>query len=806
VDGQRFDDLARSLANGISRRGLLKVIAGAAASAVFVRWPTGRAAGQDSGVSCPLRLGQSCTDASGCGGDACPTYDCCGGVCVDLATDPANCGTCGTTCDTGNCVENTCCPAGAILCGDACVDPTADTNNCGGCGVVCPPGQPCLAGVCGCAPPAVACGNGCVDITSDPNNCASCGVACDSGQPCCNAVCIAIATDRTNCGACGNVCPDSAPTCCGGACTDTTSDPANCGACGTTCGDRTCSGGACAGASPTATATAPACPAGQTACGDACADLSSDPANCGGCGQTCQGGGACDNGQCATSPPTPEPTSPPPPEPTSPPRPSPTPCSVGQDPTRQTVSLSLASERDKLALDQTTTQRLPGGETTTTIDLRLAGNPLVQVDATTSADGTRVNVQYGAAVRGIKQATFSSTDGKTIQGAIDGRAILPFPIGADPHSVRFADGAPPPIVKVKGSTEKAVTRLLKQAHDATATCAPPPVPATPTATRPPKGSAARLLLAPEALQTGEPGHHSFPETSAGCLGCEAVCASAEGICIAVGETGCAASLFFYGLCLAGVLIGCGSIAAGCVAACHVPNFPCCPVTCGHGLGSCCDAGEACLDPTNHVCCAEGLVPCNGISCCHPGDTCLSDGTCCPGGQATCLNVCCQPGEACQNNSVCCPPSQAVCLSACCQPGEVCNNGQCCPTGKVCGPNCCDALDDCIDAGRGVCCGGLNKPCNGTCCGPDDECVNGACCPLGQVCGNVCCPAHTSCTDFATGKCAACSHPDWVPCRAKGEPTCCPSLNQCCQNGVCCDIGSPCGWTGTAWKCGAGIIR
>src|SRR5262249_29519818 len=156
---------------------------------------------------------------------------------------------------------------------------------------------------------------------------------------------------------------------------------------------------------------------------------------------------------------------------------------------------------------------------------------------------------------------------------------------------------------------------------------------------------------------------------------------------------CTASLFFYGVCLAGVLVVCGLAAGACVVACHVPGAPCCPVTCGHGAGSCCDAGETCLAAGDHLCCAEGLVPCNEKMLCHPGDTCLSDGSCCPGGQVTCQGTCCQPGEACQNGYVCCPPKQTVCLGACCGPGEVCNNGTCCPTGKVCGLNCCSALQD-----------------------------------------------------------------------------------------------------------------
>jgi hypothetical protein len=77
---------------------------------------------------------------------------------------------------------------------------------------------------------------------------------------------------------------------CNGVCTDKSSDPRNCGACGNVCpgAGQTCNAGACG------------CPPGDTLCGNACTDTTSDPQNCSRCFATCPGynatcvGGLCD--------------------------------------------------------------------------------------------------------------------------------------------------------------------------------------------------------------------------------------------------------------------------------------------------------------------------------------------------------------------------------------------------------------------------------------------------------------------------------------------------------------------------------
>ncbi len=97
-----------------------------------------------------------------------PSADCpakfktCGSICVDTATDVANCGTCGNACAAGNvCSAGTCaisCQSGLNACGASCRDLQTDEANCGACGKACGPGQACTAGVCACPPGMPSCG------------------------------------------------------------------------------------------------------------------------------------------------------------------------------------------------------------------------------------------------------------------------------------------------------------------------------------------------------------------------------------------------------------------------------------------------------------------------------------------------------------------------------------------------------------------------------------------------------------------------------------------------------------------------
>ena len=209
----------------------------------------------------------------------------CNGMCVDVSSDPANCGACGMTCGVGSvCAAGVCATSCGprVLCNGACVDLTTDPTNCGQCGNLCAGGTVCTAGRCGCLGGAPLCNGVCADTMNDPANCGACGRACAAGQGC-------------NAGVCGIVCGPPRVVCTSGVtqtCADLRTDNGNCGTCGNLCaGGTACTNGACA------------CPAGNGLCNGRCIDLSNDPTNCGTCGNVCAAGVRCTAGACGCNAP-----------------------------------------------------------------------------------------------------------------------------------------------------------------------------------------------------------------------------------------------------------------------------------------------------------------------------------------------------------------------------------------------------------------------------------------------------------------------------------------------------------------------
>ena len=264
-------------------------------------------------------------NACECVGVTCATGDAChaAGVC-----DPTN-GMCsnpvaanGTACTLPNgagacaagvCVSAACAPGFGNCDGNAangCETATTTITHCGACGTVCP-----------------AATNAAATCTT-----AGCGLACAAGFANCDGSATNgceqnVATDETNCGACGHACTDGR-TCTAGACTATActagrancdgselngcevtpaTDVANCGACahacsfanaGAACADGACVIGSCTGAYTNCDGNA------ANGCETAPA---TDVANCGGCGHVCAlpnaspvcAAGACAVGACA---------------------------------------------------------------------------------------------------------------------------------------------------------------------------------------------------------------------------------------------------------------------------------------------------------------------------------------------------------------------------------------------------------------------------------------------------------------------------------------------------------------------------
>jgi len=158
------------------------------------------ALGMPSGsVSCRCGNFPACVSGAVCATGATGTQQC-----VNLMTDPSNCGMIGHACGSGEtCSAGTCicpgtgsaCAAGQGCCGGRCVDTSADAMNCGMCGRSCPGDTTCSAGRCLCG----------------TEECAA-PAGGSLGQLCCAGHCVA--QDNSNCGMCGSMCDPTASESC----------------------------------------------------------------------------------------------------------------------------------------------------------------------------------------------------------------------------------------------------------------------------------------------------------------------------------------------------------------------------------------------------------------------------------------------------------------------------------------------------------------------------------------------------------------------------------------------------------------
>lgn len=89
--------------------------------------------------------------------------------------------------------EGGACRAEETICTGACVDLLTDPKNCGACGTVCAPDLVCNRGVCGvtCSAGLENCGGACVDVETDESHCGGCSDECSSGETCVSGNCTA---------------------------------------------------------------------------------------------------------------------------------------------------------------------------------------------------------------------------------------------------------------------------------------------------------------------------------------------------------------------------------------------------------------------------------------------------------------------------------------------------------------------------------------------------------------------------------------------------------------------------------------
>ena len=174
--------------------GEVRVVLGNSASSYLIDKLRGTGCGAQMPVAAPLPNETiDCIAAWIDGLDpvaACETCDV-GDLCIDLATDPAHCGTCGTACpSTSTCVGGTCtCPADDTVCGESCVDLNSDPANCGACSTDCG-ALFCLEGQCSSDCGDLSeCSGACVDLLNDSANCGTCGSVCGAGSSCVGGQC-----------------------------------------------------------------------------------------------------------------------------------------------------------------------------------------------------------------------------------------------------------------------------------------------------------------------------------------------------------------------------------------------------------------------------------------------------------------------------------------------------------------------------------------------------------------------------------------------------------------------------------------
>lgn len=393
---------------------------------------------------------------------------------------------------------------------------------------------------------------------------------------------------------------------------------------------------------------------------------------------------------------------------------------------------------------------------THTIVVMQGGSLVVSATGTGQTGGaSTVKIDYGSAVSGIRSASFTSSDGKTLRGTIDGRAVIGIQGTRSAVHTEFLDHRPGPTITAAPALGVTVGALARQLRGRTKACIA--VSGSPGG----RGPIRTLDYKPGGNGPGDPGDGWYGASGAtynapDCDGCWNNCGdkAKEYSGIEDWET------YLCAPCFAAAVLAFNAIWLGCWGTCQLPGGGCCPVPCG-GAGTCCGRNDNCF--RGDLCCPASMVVCNNVCCGFNISTCSADGTCgCPTGMVSCSTQCCAAGEICCNG-ICAPAGG--CDNGCVKPAHFCN---------------------------GTCCAPFSACCNGQCC--KDICLNNTCCPASQVCGNTCCAKGQVCNN---GSCLGCpSGPHRIrsfPCHSLGPNnvtlgTCCSRRSPTCCGGVCCGIG------------------
>jgi hypothetical protein len=153
MDSNRFDTFVRSLGHAVPRRAALVGALGTGLGGLLIQ------VGVDIAAAKKRKKKKKCKGGKKKCGKKCIAKTAC---CIS-ADCPA-----GADCVSGACV----CPNGETNCGDVCVDLATDAANCGACGKVCEI-DVCVHGACGCTT-SLDC----------PATCGGCGTSVEDGSAC----------------------------------------------------------------------------------------------------------------------------------------------------------------------------------------------------------------------------------------------------------------------------------------------------------------------------------------------------------------------------------------------------------------------------------------------------------------------------------------------------------------------------------------------------------------------------------------------------------------------------------------------